>query len=281
MTELNAVQSPRTLIQQIVEEHYQIDVTFPVWARRSHPLVKRQLGIYWRGITPQFDVVAQWYLVQAVVLLLAYPVNFLWMIIIPLVIISVALLPLGVVYYLRMLYQLANEASQSMVTEIENATLPLILTTPYTLREIMLCKVAAVMWRQSENFSLVMSAIVFSQMPTVVLVYLNTLNPATHGFVSHVFMVAAFGVALIRIPLEATLASMLGLYIGTITNGRSTAAASTIALLVFYFTLINMPRLLPLPILALVLVDLVLPLVIPVLLIVGLLWLTERVISDQ
>jgi hypothetical protein len=270
-----------SLIREIVQSHHEIDTQFPPWARRSHPIVRRHLGRYWRVMTPQAEPVIQWYLVQSAIVLLTYPIPFLFTIILPVVIVSVGLLPFAFYYYAQTLYHLAADATQSMVREIEGATLNLLMATPYSPREVLLSKIAGAMWRQSEPLSLLLSAVSMTQMPTLVLIYLNQLPSDEFGIMSQVVTIMAFGVAIARIPLEMAMTAAIGSYIGVITRGRSAAILTTLTLLIFYFVLINLPRLMPLGIFGHILVDGVLPLALPLGIILLMLPLTERAIRQR
>jgi hypothetical protein len=267
-----------SLIREIVQSHHEIDTQFPAWARRSHPIVRRHLGRYWRVMTPQAEPILQWYGIQSAIVLLTYPLPFLFTIILPVVIVSVGLLPFAFYYYVQTLYALASDATQSMVREIEGSTLNLLLATPYSAREVLLSKLAGAMWRQSEPLSLLLSITSMTQMPTLVLLYLNQLPSEDFGILSQVVTVIVFGVAIARIPLEMAMTAAIGSYVGVTTRGRSTAVITTLTLLVFYFVLINLPRLMPLGILGHIVVDGVLPIVMPLIIIFVMLALTERAI---
>jgi hypothetical protein len=267
-----------SLIREIVQSHHEIDTQFPQWARRSHPIVRRHLGRYWRVMTPQVEPVLQWYLVQAALVLLTYPIPFLFTIILPVVIVSVGLLPFAFYYYAQTLYALASDATQSMVREIEGSTLNLLLATPYSAREVLLSKLAGAMWRQSEPLSLLLSVVSMTQMPTLVLIYLNQLPSEEFGILSQVITIIAFGVAIVRIPLEMAMTAAISAYVGVTTRGRSTAVITTLTLLIFYFVLINVPRLMPLGIVGHIIVDGVLPLMLPLAIIALMMSMTQRAI---
>jgi hypothetical protein len=270
-----------SVIRQIIQSQYELDSHLPKWARRSHPIVRRHLGVYWRVMTPQVEPVAQWYIVQALAILLTYPLPFLFTVILPMVIVSGALLPAGLFYYVRVLYEVGSDASRSMLGEVENATLPLLIATPYPLREILLSKIAGSIWKQSESLSLLISGIVMSQMPTIVLVYLNRFPPDEYGLISQLFMVVVFAASVIRVPLEIFMTATIAHAVGVSTTGRSTAIATTLVLLGFYFVLINMPRLITMSVLPQLFVDAFLPVIVPPLITLGALWYTEREIGNK
>lgn len=273
--------SRAALIREIVQSHYDIDTQFPPWARRSHPIVRRHLGRYWRVMTPQIEPVLQWYGIQAVLVLLTYPLPFLFTIILPVVIVSVGILPFAFYYYVQTLYALATDAAQSMVKEVEGATLNLLLATPFSHREVLISKMAGAMWRQSEELSLLTTGIAITQMPTMVLLYLNQLPSEQYGMMSQIVTVIVFGVAIVRIPLEMAMTASIGTYIGVTTRGRSTAVITTLTILIFYFVLINAPRMIPMGVLGHLLVDAVLPLVMPLAIIALMLVITERAMRQM
>ncbi|MBC8100284.1 MAG: hypothetical protein H7Y11_12630 [Armatimonadetes bacterium] len=268
-----------TLIRQMITARHEIDMNFPPWARRSHPIVRRHLGVYWRVMTPQFESILQWYLPQLVLVLLTVPLPFLFTIILPMVIVSVGVLPAALVYYAKAVYLVTTDAARSMVAEIENATLPLLLATPYTPREILLSKIAGAVWRQSELLMLLLGGVVASQMPTIVLIYLNRLPPAEYGVWSQVFMVAVFATSIVRLPLELFMVAVIGHFAGATTPGKNGAVITALGLVLFYFVLLNMPRLLILPLAPQFLVDALLPVIAPVVVSMSLLRLTESALS--
>lgn len=270
-----------SLIREIVQSHHEIDTQFPPWARRSHPIVRRHLGRYWRVMTPQIEPVVQWYLIQAGIVLLTYPIPFLFTLILPVVLVSVGLLPFAFYYYAQTLFALASDATQSMVREVEGATLNLLLATPYSAREVLMSKMAGAMWRQSEALSLLLSGIALTQMPTLVLIYLNQLPVEEFGILSQLVTLVAFGAAIARIPLEMAMTAAIGTYVGVTTRGRSAAIITTLTLLLFYFVIINVPRLMPLGVVGHLMVDGLLPLSLPLLIVLLMLRLTERAMHQR
>ncbi|HEX2622046.1 MAG TPA: hypothetical protein VHL11_17940 [Phototrophicaceae bacterium] len=270
-----------SLIRQIIQAQYEIDAHLPRWARRSHPIVRRHLGAYWRVMTPQIEPVAQWYLMQSLLVFMTYPLPFLLTAILPMVIVSGALLPAGIVYFTRSIYNIASDSTRTMVNEVENATLPLLLATPYPVREILLCKIAGAMWRQSEMLVVLSGIAVYTQMPTLVLIYLNRFPPEEFGMVAQLFTVVVFAASIIRLPLEMFMAASVGHYIGVTTTGRSAAVVSTMTILIFYFVLVNLPRLITMSVLGQLFVDAALPLILPLMMIAGFMLMTERELANK
>jgi hypothetical protein len=264
------------LMRAFVNDIYQLDSSLPQWARRRHPIVRRHLGLYWRIMPPQWEPIIKWFLIESVVVLLTVPIPFLFTILLPMVLVSMAVLPGALVYYGRMLYDLAGDASRQMVAEIENHTLGLLLVTPVPRRQVLLAKMAGSLWKQSEPFSLLMGFASISQLPSMFLLYANLYPPNDFGATPQLLTVAAFAGSLIRIPLEMFMTAALGLYIGTVTRGKGAAAASTIGVVGFYFLLVNVIRLIPMGPWMRLFIDAIFPCLTAIIGAVVLLWMTER-----
>lgn len=275
------VSTKAALIREMSQARAYIDSNLPPWARRSNPIVRRHLGSFWRVIPPQIEPIIQWYLIQSAVVLLTVPLQLLFTLLLPLVLISLTVLPITLVYYGRTLYDLASDASRSMVSEVEDHTLQLLMATPMSPREILLSKIAGAMWRQSDPMAILLSVATFTQMPALTLIYINAWPMKDYGILPQILVVIVFAASIIRIPLEMFMISAIGQYIGATTPGRGTAAATTLACVVFYFALLNVPRLFALPPLMVILFEGVLPVVMPLLVAWCLLIVTERLIADK
>lgn len=269
------------LLRAFVNDIYQLDASLPSWARRRHPIVKRHLGLYWRVMPPQWEPIVKWFLIESLVVLATIPIPFLFTILLPLVLVSMAILPGAIFFYGRMLYDLASDTSRQMVAEIENHTLGLLLTTPVPRRELLLSKMAGSLWKQSEPFGLLMAFASMSQVPSMFLLYANLYPPGQYGPVPQLLTVGAFAGSLIRIPLEMFMTAALGLYIGTVTRGKGAAAASTIGTVGFYFLLINVVRLIPMGPWMRLFVEAVLPCITALLGAFILILLTERELRSE
>lgn len=231
------------LLRAFVNDIYELDANLPDWARRRHPIVKRHLGLYWRIMPPQWEPIVRWFLIESALVVLTIPIPFLFTILLPLVLVSMAVLPGAVVYYGRMLYDLAGDTSRQMVAEIENHTLGLLMATPVPRREMLLSKMAGSLWKQSEPFGLLMAFASMTQVPSMFLLYANLYSPSEYGSAAQLLTVGAFAGSLLRIPIEMFMTAAFGLYVGTVTRGKGAAAASTIGMVGFYFLLINVVRL--------------------------------------
>lgn len=271
-----SAKSAAAIIREMAQARHTIDSNLPAWARRSNPIVRRQLGYFWRVIPPQIEPLIQWYIIQSIIVLATVALPLLYTLLLPLVLISMTILPFALVYYGRALYDLAAESSRAMVSEVEDNTLQLLLATPMTVRDILLSKIAASMWRQSDPLSILLSIITFTQMPAITLIYINAFPTQEFGFLPQIMIVCVFAASILRLPLEMFMVAAIGQYIGTTTPGRGTAAATTLGVVVFYFALLNAPRLFSLSPPMVLLVEGILPVVLPALVIWGLLNATRR-----
>jgi len=245
----------------LVNDLYEIDQNMPRWARRRNPIVKRELGLYWRIMPPQLDMPIRAFWIQAAIVLVTIPVPFLMTLLLPLVLVSFAALPIGLYMYARLLYDLAGSASRSMVDEIENHTMGVLLTTPVSVRELLLSKLAGALWKQSEPFSLILTIASLTQVPSLFIIYANAFPPQDFHGIGSIVTVVMLALSMIRLPIEAFMVAALGQFIGLTTTGRGAAQAASIGLTGFYFLLINLPRLLPLDPFWRVMVDGMFPLV--------------------
>jgi hypothetical protein len=270
-----------SLIREMARDMSYIDPNLPRWARRSHPVVKRYLGTHWRVIPPQAEPVMQWYIIQAVTVIATIPFPFLFTIIIPLVLVSLAVLPIALFYYGRALFEIAAESAKTMSSEVENSTLQLLLATPMNVREVLLSKISGVVWMQSEMLSLILVVAGLTQLPTLMMLYIHRYPLETVGVTAHVFMLLALASSVVRIPIEMFAVAMVGQVVGLKTRGRNTAAASAASLVAFYFILINMPRLLHVSLPFMLIVEIIMPVVLPLVIILMGLRLIEREIERQ
>lgn len=267
-------------LKQAFERVYEIDRSLPPWARRSHPIVRRHLGVFWRVLPPQADVITRNAFLFSLIVLVTIAVPFLYTVLLPLSLLSLAILPFALIFYARALYDLATDSSRAMVREIDGNTLPLLLVTPIEPRDVLLSKIAGTLWRQSDSMNLLMNIVLYSQLPGVMVMYINAYPQESFGALTQIITVMVYLASILRIPLEMFMVAAIGQYIGLTTRGRSTAAASTIGLLVFYFVMVNAARFLPLPALGDIVVNVVIPLALPSLVSAIVVWLSLQALKD-
>ncbi|MDX1992476.1 MAG: hypothetical protein SF029_08805 [bacterium] len=259
-------------IRQIVSPPPTLDTNLPTWARRTNPIIRRQLGIYWRVFVPQVDLLLRWYVYQAILIVLTAQFSFLFAPILMLVLASVLLLPIAFWMYARLISEIVADSVRSITDEFKNDTLMLLRVTPFTLQHIVLSKVAASFWRQMEALDGVLSLSLFLGTPLILFMQVLRFPPETHLLTPQLFTIAVMLVSLLRLPLEMFMVGMLGMASGTAGRTKSTGVIITSTLTFFYFLLINLPRFLDLPMPLYFLVEIVLPLLLPCIII----WLCLR-----
>lgn len=258
----------------------ELDTSLPYWARRSNPIVRRQLGIYWK--TLPLDV-SQWLKILGIeiaVVLLAAVLPVLYTFIMPVVTVSVLLIPMVFVLYGQMLFQIALQATSAAYREVHNNTLSLLLVTPLPREHILYSKLAASIWRQADTLSLVVIGHVLLSLPVLILQYATLYTPEDNALITSGAIILALVANLARLFLEPMLVAAIGIVAGVTTSPRILANIVAVTVSGAYFLFINLPRLLDLPFAGRVAVDILLPLVLPGLLAYGLLrlsgWLLAR-----
>lgn len=253
----------------IVTKDHSLDNSLPSWAKRSHPIVRRQLGLYWRVLTPQIDWIFRWYIIQAGVVLLTIPLPALLTPILMMILASFMLLPYAVYLYFKIISNIIADSVTSITKELKDDTLKLLRVTPISIREIILSKVSATFWRRMEDIDTVLSFWLFLGTPVVLLFQILAWGPEEHNAIPQIVTILGMFTWLVRIPLEAFMVSMLGVLIGSSTRTRSIGITATGSIVGFYYVLMIMPRFisnLPLPVW--ILIEVILPIVVPLVIII-------------
>ncbi len=256
-----------------------IDRRLPEWARRSNPIVRRSLGGAWKLLTPDFAVIARLYAIMSGVVIAIALLPGLLMLLMPTVTITLVVLPIGAVLYVQALYDVGTKAASSIAREKRDNTLPLLLTIPRSLLNILASKLAAAVWRQIENINLIVIGTVFFSLPLLMMQYDLFFAARERPLLVYVGMIIGLGVSILRIFIEPIMVAALGTLSGAAAWGRIPAIVMTVLLTSAYFALINLARLLPLDIGGRLLVEWVLPLVLPILIIGAALRLTTHLLT--
>ena len=282
MDEVN-VAHPMTIepaLLRLMEGIGELDTSLPAWARRSNPIVRRQLGIYWKTLPLELG---QWLKIlggEMLIVLLAAALPVLYTFIMPVVTVSVLLIPLVFILYGQLLFNVALHATSAAYSEVHNNTLALLLVTPLPREHILFSKLAASIWRQADNLSLVVIGHVLLSLPVLILQYATLYSPDDNPLVTSFAIILALVANLARLFLEPVLVGAIGIVAGVTTSPRILANIVAVTVSGAYFLFINLPRLLDLPFGVRLLVDVLLPLVLPGLLAYGLLrlagWLLGR-----
>jgi hypothetical protein len=243
----------------------EVDKRLPEWARRSNPIVRRHLGIYWKTLLPEARPLLTFYAVQLALITLSYPLPFLFDLAMPMITASIILLPLAVMLYGRLLVTIGTASAEMMVDEQNKNTLTLLRTTPIPLADILLSKMAASIWRQVEDLGLLFTAALAFSLPLLILQYASYWPLDQYPVIARVAMGLGLGASLLRLLLEPLMVGAIGILAGVVLPWRNWARTGTAALTLFYFLLVNLPRRLDLGWEMRLVVEIVIPLVLPIL----------------
>jgi hypothetical protein len=241
-----------------------VDRRLPPWARRSHPIVRRHLGVFWKIMPPDAAGIARIVLAQLLYLALSLPVPFLLTILMPTVTVSLVMLPIGLYVYAGVLLRIGALAAAHLADERRSDSLDLLRVTPIPLSQILFSKAAAAIWRQIENLTfLVIGAALFS-LPLLIIQFDSVIGATDHPLAMRLAVAAGLIVSVVRIPLEAVMVACIGLLVGASSRWRAPAVLTTGMLSAAYFASLNLMRLLPEDPAGVVVVELILPLLLPV-----------------
>ena len=245
----------------------EIDTNLPVWARRTNPIVRRELGSYWKTLTPDMMLVLRVYLLQIGLILLSFVFPVLFILLMPTVTVTLVLLPVGVVLYAQILYGIGAASAASVVKERSNATLDLLLIIPQSVLSTILSKVSAAIWRQTENLSLIIMGTALASLPLMIIQYDIYLSFNTHPVLMRVGLALGLGMAILRVLIEPIMIGALGAAVGAAIPARIPAIVTTTVLGGAYFLLINLVRFAQLDEMGHLFVEILLPVALPLLII--------------
>ncbi|MCA0456627.1 MAG: hypothetical protein LCI00_21820 [Chloroflexi bacterium] len=266
-------------LAKMTEHGKDIDSRLPVWSRRTNPLVRRELGVAWRTMLPEVEFMRQAFVVQTVLIALTLPFPFIIELALPTVTAAIILLPFAMVVYARLLILVGSAGARSMTHEIQNDTLNVLRSTPFSLREIIFSKAAASMWRQVEDLGLLMLGVTLLSTPLLISHYGTMWSMNEYPLVTRAAFIFGLAVAIIRMVLEPFMMAMIGVFMGAALKTRPAATAGTLVVGAFYFMCLNLARLIPMAWPVRFVLDFVLPVVIPI----GMTWLviylTDRLVD--
>lgn len=253
------------LLTFLEQRKREVDKRLPEWARRSNPIVRRHLGIYWKTLLPEARPLLTMYGFQVAMIALSYPFPILFDLAMPMITASIILLPMALIVYARLLYAIGTSSAEMIVDEEKKNTLTLLRATPIPLKDILLSKMAASIWRQVEDIGLLLIAALAFSLPLLILQYASVWSFEEQPILARVAMVVGLGASLVRLLVEPIMVGALGIMLGAALPWRNWARVCAVALTFFYFLLINLPRRIPMAWEMRVVVEIVLPLVLPIL----------------
>ncbi len=215
------------------------------------------------------DVLLRIYGVQAVILVLSIPLPIVLPLMFTLLPVSLVMLPFIAAAYVRVLMNISMFTTRMIVDEQRHNTLNLLMTTPISLRHILFSKAAAGVWRQIEDLSLILMGVGILSLPIIGLQYAAYWPLDESLIVSRLALMLGLAVSMLRVVLEAFMFSALAIVIGAAVPVRIPALTGVGLVGFFYFLLINLPRMLDLSVEMRILVESVLPIVLPLVVIWG------------
>ncbi|MEL6307715.1 MAG: hypothetical protein AAFR81_01870 [Chloroflexota bacterium] len=283
--------APKTAMPEArLHEYRDAQARLPYWARSTNPIVRRHLGLYWRTVPPEVEpfiwMMAVWVVFMGIGILIP-PILSITMITF---LASVMIIPVALVFYGHVLVTVATDASRSMQQEFANDTFELLQASPMTLPQIVLGKVAAAIWKRMDDLVMIAQLAVVFSVPMYYAFFTAVWGDG--GVISPLMAIIGMVVILVRVILEPIMIGVVSVFIGIVVPGRGRSIAAALVVGSFYFMLINLLSQLPAvrgfdtpegPVppnqLLVILTDLVLPVVLPLLIIVGVLKLAEYILQ--
>lgn len=262
----------------------QASAFLPYWARNTNPIVRRHLGLGGHTVPPALRPLLIGLAVWGVIFVAGLFVPGIVHVTLLLFLASIMLVPITMLLYAHILFTVARTAAHNMQDEMKNNTFNLLRATPMSLDQIFLGKVAAAMWKRSDDLVLVAQVIVVFAPPILYAMYSPLWPPEETPIMTLVVMLLAMIVSLLRVVLEPIMIGTLGVLVGLVAPNRSTAITATIALGAFYVLLLNLTR--QLPDVAgsrewLFVMDFIVPIVLPVLLSTIFLRVAHRIVQGR
>ena len=266
------------------ERFTQDHINLPYWAKSSNPIVRRHLGLYWRTVPPEIRPIMMVISAWIAIFILASISPALFAIVAPLSVASLLVMPVVLLIYGHVLVTVAVRAADVMQQEMRNNTLLLLRVTPMRPNQIILGKVAASIWKRMEDIALLAMATAIFAPPVLLTSYSVAISAEEQTILLMALVVIGTIVSVLRIFIEVIWVGTLAVLIGLSVPYRSTTLATSVAISAIYFVLINLVRQLPGAqdtIAGIVLVDFVLPLVVPLVLIALVLWVTKILMTQD
>lgn len=247
----------------------ELDSHLPRWARRSNPIIRQHLGMYWKTFLPELTFLRRAFVVQAVFVLLSLPLPGLVELALPAITASVLLFPFAIFLYGHILYLIGTSAARAITDELEKGRFHLLRVTPFPLESIIASKIAASIWRQVEDLGLLLTAAVLLSMPLLISQYATLWPLREYPVLSRLAIVLGLAVSMLRLALEPFMIGALGMMLGAALRNRAAGVITTVVLTGFYFILLNLLRYLQMDTAMRFFVEFALPLILPVLIIAG------------
>ena len=115
----NAGSPERSIDRIVVDDRSPMD-SLPYWARATNPIVRRHLGLYWRTLPPELEPIAYVTGFWIIAMLLGIILPFISDLATTVIVVSVLVIPVGMIFYLRALISIAGNSAAAMADEIRN-----------------------------------------------------------------------------------------------------------------------------------------------------------------
>lgn len=263
------------------EGFWELDRNLPRWARRSNPIVRRHLGGFLAAPLPQLDILGRLLLWQIVLVLLSLLIPAILELTALLALVAIIALPVALYSYAVALFGIGRSAANAVMDELEGRGLDTLRTTPLTLRSILLSKIAASLWTQAINMETVILITAVLSLPVITIQQASLYPPEKFLLPSRALIIAGLIASLLRVFIEPLMMGALGVLAGAVAGLRVSAITWTILLGVAYFVMINLPRLAVLTWPERLLIESVLPVLLPILITVGALALARYILEQN
>lgn len=260
---------------------WELDRRLPRWMRRSNAIVRRHLGGFWKATLPEYSALGWILLSQIIVVLLAIPIPGLLEYISLAGLVSLFLLPPSLFIYGRMLLRISMRTSSIVVEERRSETLDILRTTPYSLSSILMSKIAAGIWHQMDDLTTLLQLAVVSSLPIIIIEQATLMPAAQHTPLTQILSIIGLLVSMARLVLEPLMIGSLAVLVSSLSTFGIVAGTWTTILGATYFVLINAPRALPLSWQARLIIESVVPLVLPAAFILIALAAARRILSEE
>jgi len=220
-----------------------LDKSLPLWARRSNPIIRRQLGAHWRVFPPEIRPIVTWVIIYTIFLALTLTgSDLLYIMFVPFALVSMILFPGVLFLYVRTLSQIASDSAEAMVTEYTHDSLTLLRTTPFTGIEIIMSKIAGAIWRRMDDLQDTTSYTRTLGGMAILGFYIIQFSPANHPYVAQFLALPMLIASLVRVPLEMVMVACVASMLGAYSKSKSSAVTATLIFLFFYFLLLSLLR---------------------------------------
>jgi hypothetical protein len=259
-----------------------LDKSLPLWARRSNPIIRRQLGAHWRVFPPEIRPIVNWVIIYAVFLGLSLTgSDLLYVLFVPLALVSAVVFPAVLWLYIRTLGQIISDSAGAMVNEYTHDSLTLLRTTPFTGMEIILSKISASVWRRMDDLQDITSYTRTMGAMVILGFYFLQFNAAAYPNVAQALALPMLIASLVRVPLEMVMVASVGVMLGAYTKSKNSAVLATTIFVFFYFLLLTLTRFLGWAWWLQWVIDAVIPVILSIGIIAGALMMTQRALEKD